>query len=131
MFLDAVDAKDEAEARTLAREGRRLMRERQARWFVGDDAYFVEAEDIWLTFEGAGQWTAYQWLIHPRGGARPPAEVMARFKKGPWSQTEGFAIVMALDRIAGPRWKRHAFGDGAQPQRHRGHRGERRESLIR
>jgi hypothetical protein len=54
MFLDAVDAKDDAEARTLAREGRRLMRERQARWFVGDDAYFVEAEDIWLTFEGAG-----------------------------------------------------------------------------
>lgn len=53
-------------------------------------------------------------MIHPRGGARPPAEVLARFQKGPWSQTEGFAIVIALDRIAGPRWKRHAFGDGAQ-----------------
>lgn len=115
LFLDAAAAEDDREARTLAREGRRLMRERQARWLVGDDAYFVEAEDIWLTFEGAGQWTGYQWLIHPRGGAQPPAEVMARFTRGRWwSQTEGFAVVMALDRIVGPSWKRHAFGDGAR-----------------
>ena len=115
LFLEAVAAKDAVEARTLAREARRRMRERQARWYTGADAYFVEAEDIWLTFEGAGQWTGYQWLIHPRGGAQPPADVMARFSKGRrWSQTEGFALVMALDRIVGPRWKRHAFGDGAQ-----------------
>jgi hypothetical protein len=113
LFLDAAAAKDASDARRLAREGRRLLRERQARWQVGDDAYFVEAEDIWLTFEGAGQWSAYQWLIDPRGGAQPPAEVMARFTRGRWwSQTEGFAVAMALDRIAGPSWKRHAYGDG-------------------
>lgn len=115
LFLEAAAATDDAEARRLAGEARRLMRERQARWLVGDDAYFVEAEDIWLTFEGAGQWTGYQWLIHPRGGAQPPAEVEARFAKGRWwSQTEGFAVVMALDRLIGPRWKRHAYGDGAR-----------------
>ncbi|HYI09420.1 MAG TPA: hypothetical protein VEK57_10150 [Thermoanaerobaculia bacterium] len=115
LFVEAAAAKEDAEARRLAREARRLMRERQARWVVGDDAYLVEAEDIWLTFEGAGQWTGYQWLVHPRGGAQPPAEVLARFTSGrQWSQTEGFAVVMALDRIAGPRWKRHAFGDGAR-----------------
>ncbi|MHB0972484.1 MAG: hypothetical protein ACYC7A_22600 [Thermoanaerobaculia bacterium] len=88
------------------------MRERQARWLVGPDAYFVEAEDIWLTFEGAGQWVAHQWLVHPRSGAQPPDEVLARFTKDRhWSQTEGFAVVMALDRIAGPGWKKHAFGE--------------------
>lgn len=115
LFLDAAAAKDDAQARKLAREARRLMRERQARWVTGDDAYLVEAEDIWLTFEGAGQWTGYQWLIHPRGGAQSPPEVMPRYAKGRrWSQTEGFALVMALDRIAGPDWKRHAFGDGAK-----------------
>jgi hypothetical protein len=113
LFLDAVAAADDAEARSLAREGRRLMLARQARFEVGDDAYFAEAEDIWLTFEGSGQWAGYQWLVHPNGGGRPQAEVMARFSKGRhWSQTEGFAVVMALDRIAGPGWKRHAFGDG-------------------
>jgi hypothetical protein len=91
------------------------MRARQARWLVGDDAYFVEAESIWLTFEGAGQWAAYQWMVHPQGGAVPPAEAMPRFTRGRWwSQTAGFAIVLALDRLVGPGWKRHAFGDGAQ-----------------
>ncbi len=115
LFLDAAASKDDVEARTLARKARRLMLERQSHWLVGDDAYFVEAEDIWLTFEGAGQWTAYQWLVHPRGGAQPPAEVMARFSRDRhWSQAEGFAVVMALDRLIGPRWKRHAFGDGAR-----------------
>lgn len=115
LFLDAAAATDAAQARKLAREARRLMRERQARWVTGDDAYLVEAEDIWLTFEGAGQWTGYQWLIHPRGGDQPPAEVLPRYAKGRrWSQIEGFALVMALDRIAGPDWKRHAFGDGAK-----------------
>lgn len=115
LFLDAAAAQDDVEAKRLAREARRLMRERQARWIVGDDAYLAEAEDIWLTFEGAGQWVGYQWLIHPRGGAQPPAEVVARFTRGRhWSQTEGFALVLALDRIVGPSWKRHAFGDGAR-----------------
>lgn len=115
LFIDAATAEEISEARKLAREGLRLLRERQARWFVGDDAYLVEAEDIWLTFEGAGQWVGYQWLVHPRGAAQPAAETMARYASGrQWSQTEGFAIVMALDRLAGPAWKRHAFGDGAR-----------------
>lgn len=115
LFLAAAASNDDAEAKRLAREGLRLMRERQVHWLVGEDAYLVEAEDIWLTFEGAGQWVAYQWLIHPRGGGLQPAEVMPRFTGSRWwSQMEGFAVVMALDRIAGPGWMRHAFGDGAQ-----------------
>lgn len=115
LFLEAAAAEDSSEARRLAREARQLMRARAERWLVGDDAYFIEAENIWLTFEGAGQWVAYQWMVNPLGGARPSAEVMARFSGGRWwSQTEGFALVLALDRIAGPGWKRHAFGDGAR-----------------
>jgi hypothetical protein len=38
---------------------------------------------------------------------------MARFLRGRhWSQTEGFALVMALERLTGPTWKQHAYGDG-------------------
>ena len=100
-------------ARTSRSSGRTVRA--SARWSVGDDAYFVEAEDLWLTFEGAGQWAGYQWSIHPQGGAQAPAEVLPRFTHGHWwSQTEGFAVVLALDRIVGPAWKRHAFGDGAE-----------------
>ena len=113
LFLQAVAATDDSEAKLLAYEARELMRERQARWLVGDDAYFVEAEDIFLTLEGSGQWVGYQWLIHPDGGAQPVAEVKPRFARDrSWSQMEGFALVLALERIVGPAWKRHAFGDG-------------------
>lgn len=113
LFLAAAAAVDDQEARSLAREARRLMRARQTKWFTADDAYLAEAEDIWLTFEGAGQWTGFRWRTHPEGGAQPVAEALARFTRGKrWSQTEGFALVLALDRLAGPGWKRHAFGDG-------------------
>ena len=115
LFLQAAAAEDDATARSLAGQARALMLERKQRWFTGADEYLAEAEDIWLTFEGAGQWTGYQWLVHPQGGAQPAAEVMAKFTRGRfWSQTEGFAVVMALDRLIGPRWKQHAFGDGAR-----------------
>jgi hypothetical protein len=108
LFMEAAEADD-------ATEARRLMTDRKERWLTGDDTYLIEAEDIWLTFEGSGQWVAYRWMVDPRGGASPAADVTARYLRGRhWSQTEGFALVMALDRIAGPGWKRHAFGDGAR-----------------
>lgn len=114
-FLQAAAQEDDGEARLLVYEGREMMQERAARWFVGEDAYLAEAEDLWLTFEGAGQWVGYQWLIHPQGGGKEPEDVLPTFARDPsWVQGQGFALVMALDRIAGPDWKRHAFGDGAQ-----------------
>lgn len=70
LFLAAAAAEDGAAAVALARQARLIMIERQERWFVGDDRYLAEAEDIWLTFEGAGQWTGYQWLIHPQSSSR-------------------------------------------------------------
>jgi hypothetical protein len=113
LFLESAAETNAVKARALARQARQMMLARQARWQVGPDAYWVEAEDIWLTFEGAGQWVAYQWMKDPRGGATPAEEVYAKFTGGKWwSQTEGFALVMALDRIVGPSWKQHAFGDG-------------------
>ncbi|HEX6886002.1 MAG TPA: hypothetical protein VF530_21690 [Planctomycetota bacterium] len=113
LFLRAAAAGDELEARLLAYEARELMRARAARWFVGADAYLAEAEDLWLTFEGSGQWTGYKWLVHPEGGAQPVADVHRSFARdGQWSQAEGFAVVMALERLVGPAWRRHAFGDG-------------------
>jgi hypothetical protein len=115
LFLKAAAERDDVEARFLAFEARELMRERQARWLVGDDAYLAEAEDIFLTFEGSGQWAAYQWMVHAKGGAQDPADVIPRYARdGEWSQAAGFGVVMALDRIVGPAWKKHAFGDGAR-----------------
>jgi hypothetical protein len=114
LFFQAVAAPDQSSARRLAREARELMRARQARWYTGADAYLAEAEDIWLTFEGSGQWVGYQWAIHPAGGGAEVDVAMPNFARRSrwWSQNEGLGLAMALDSIAIMDWKRHAFGDG-------------------
>jgi hypothetical protein len=110
LLLDAARSQDRKQAVRLASEARRLMRARQARWFK--DGYLAPAEDIWLTMEGSAQWAGYQWLV--RRGGYPPAVAEAGFgtRGKKWTQKEGFALFMALDRLTGGSWKRHAFGDG-------------------
>jgi hypothetical protein len=116
LLLAASRAADRTEARRLATQARDAMRARQRRWFPESEGYLPQAEDIWLTMEGSAQWAAYQWLVDPRGGAISPDLALTAFgKRGKWwSQTHGFALFMALDRLVGSEWKRHAFGDGAK-----------------
>ena len=86
------------------------MRARYARWFTGRDAYRAEAEPLWLTMEGSAQWVAYQWEVDPRGGKVRASDVRSGFVNDKWwSQREGFAAFMALDRLSGAAWKRQAF----------------------
>jgi hypothetical protein len=116
LFFQAAAADDDAIALRLAREARSLMRARHQRFFTGEDDYLAEAEDIWLTMEGSGQWAGYKWAVNSKGGGMQAADVMTEYVRGGgwWSQSEGFALAMAVDRIVGPGWKRHAFGDGAR-----------------
>ncbi|HZF41964.1 MAG TPA: hypothetical protein VEZ48_00975 [Sphingomonadaceae bacterium] len=58
LLFAAAAAGDLKEVRKLAREARTMMLSRRDRWFRGKDAYLREAEDIWLTMEGSGQWLA-------------------------------------------------------------------------
>lgn len=116
LLLAAATARDRPSALRMAREARALMRARQDKFYPEKDAYLREAEDIWLSLEGSAQWAGYQWVIRPDGGAVPASVAFLAFgKRGKWwSQEEGFALFMALDRLAGDKWKRHAFGDGAK-----------------
>ena len=114
LLFEAVAAPDQTAARRLAREALEMMRARQARWFVGPDAHLAEAENIWLTFEGSGQWVAYQWIVHPSGGGVDVPVATANFaRRGRWwSQKEGIALALVLDRFGGNEWRRHALADG-------------------
>jgi hypothetical protein len=110
LLLDASKAKSRRSAAILVRSARNLMTARYARWFGGKDAYMAEAEPIWLTFEGAGQWTGYQWLVDPKGAGLQAAKVWPGFATDKhWTQGEGFAAFMALERLTGTAWKRQAF----------------------
>lgn len=113
LLIEASQAKSRARAATLVRSARQLMKARYARWFTGKDAYHAQAEPIWLTLEGSGQWIAYRWLIDPKGAGVPSADVRPGLIADHWwSQREGFAAFMALERLTGSKWKRQAFQEG-------------------
>ena len=117
LFFAAAHAVDLTQARRLARAARTMMTEREARYFVGDQAYQKRAEDLWLTMEGSAQWAGYRWLQLPAakdGGGFDRQTAMAGFgKRGrSWTQLLGLAIALTVERIGPAGWRRHIFGDG-------------------
>ena len=112
LLFQAAAAPDQATARRLAGEARDMMRARRARWFTGADAYLADAEDVWLSFEGTGQWLGYQWLVHPSGGGAETEAALAHFaRRGRWwSQKEGAALALVVGRLATFEWMPDAFG---------------------
>lgn len=116
LLLAAAAAGERADAVRLATEARSLAQARHQRWFTGELDYLREAEDVWLTMEGSGQWLGYQWLIAPIGGSLAPSVAAQGFglRGRSWSQRQGFALFAALDRLTSTEWKRRLFGDGGQ-----------------
>jgi hypothetical protein len=116
LLFAAADASDDKTARALMREARALMAARHDRSFVGEDRCLGEAEDLWLTLEGTGQWVGYEWLLHPEGAGATPADAMSGVGRRSrwWSQNLGLARIRALHRLDGGGWKRHAFVNGEQ-----------------
>ena len=100
------------EARALANEALAMMRRRHARWFTGDKAVFAILDDLFLSMEGAAQWSAAAWLAHPRGGGleRPAVVTKMRGKRRWWSQDEGFTLFLVVDRLL-PGWPRLVFAE--------------------
>jgi hypothetical protein len=115
LLFDASQAKTHAEAARLVRSALDLMSLRQTRWYKGKDAYLAQAEPVWLTLEGSGQWLAYTWEVDARGGGVASADVLPGFVNDKWwSQREGFSAFMALQRLTGSAWKRQAFHEGGK-----------------
>ena len=113
LLFAASNARSRAQAARLVRSALAMMKARQARWYRGKDAYLAQAEPVWLTLEGSGQWLAYSWEVDPRGGRVRAADVLPGFVNDRWwSQREGFAAFMALQRLTGTAWKRQAFHEG-------------------
>ena len=102
---------DAATARGLARQALQLIEARQRRWFVGEDSRWKAYDDIFLTMEGFGQWAGYAWLSDPQGGAMAASEAEAKMRGSRrwWSQEQGLALFLVIDRFV-PNWAEQAFG---------------------
>lgn len=109
LLFAAAGAPSNGEARELAARALDLMRARHARWFAGDKAGFAPLDDVFLTMEGMGQWLIYRHFL---AAGRPAAEVLPAVRRGgrQWSQDEGLALILVLDRLL-PRWQARAFRD--------------------
>jgi len=115
LLFAASKAGTPAESKRLVRSALGLMKARQERWYTGKDAYLAQSEPLWLTLEGSGQWLAYTWEVDPHGGRVRSSDVLPGFLNDRWwSQREGFAAFMALQRLTGSSWKREAFHDGTK-----------------
>jgi hypothetical protein len=110
LLFRAAAAADAGEAKRLAREALAGMQARRARWFTGDDARYADLEDAFLTLEGVGNFAALSWLADPAGGGIAPERALASFRRGGrfWSQDEGLAIFLVVDRLV-PGWQARAF----------------------
>ncbi len=108
LFAAAAAPTDE-EARVLAGKALGLMRERRTRWFTGDNAGFIEMDDVFLTMEGMGQWLIYRYFLEQ---GYSPEEVLPAVRRNGrwWSQDEGLGLMLTVDRLL-PGWQQRAFRD--------------------
>lgn len=96
------------------KNGFNLMAQRQGRYFKDKYLSLKEIDHFFLTMEGLGQYSMYLWLIHPKGGnikKETAIEGVRRTKKW-WSQDEGFALFLILDKSANTStWAKDMFGN--------------------
>ncbi len=113
LLMQAAQATTDSDARRLARQARDMLKNRYQTWMIGDAEKYRAIDDVWLTMEGSGQWLGYSWLSSANGGRLTKAEAIDAFGlRGKWwSQKLGFALFMALDRLA-DNWQADAFGNG-------------------
>jgi hypothetical protein len=111
LLWEAAAAPTIKDARALTRRALRVIDSRRARYFKGKDAVYAEAEDLFLTLEGTGQYALYRWLTDPKGGAMDKTDALAFARRDGkhWSQDEGLAIYLVLDRLW-VDWQPTTFG---------------------
>jgi hypothetical protein len=111
LLFESASAPSRAAAVIAARRALALMEQRRARFLRGANAIYADAEDVFLSMEGSGQWAAYLWLIDPQGGAMRPEDAVPFLRRGGrrWSQDEGLALLLVLSRLD-PRAPRELFG---------------------
>lgn len=106
--------KNNALEKNSVKEGLSLMKQRQNKYFKGKYQHLTEIDNFFLTMEGLGQYSMFLWLKHPKGGNINREVAIEGVRRGGkwWSQDEGFALFLILDKLTMPKnWARDMFGD--------------------
>lgn len=106
-LYDAVAEADLNRSIALASEAVSIAQRRRERFFVGSDELYSELEGLFLNMEGLAEWVRFK--SHQTDPAWPntDADILAflRGQENSWSQDEGLALALLLDRMV-PDWKR-------------------------
>ena len=80
--------------------------------FTGKRRFYRAFDDIFLTMEGMGQWLAYRHYMSARGGSLDAETALREVRRdgSQWSQDEGLALMLLVDRLL-PNWQARAFRD--------------------
>lgn len=118
LLFRAALATDEGAARTLARHGLGLLAARREHCFGAQGELYERLEDLFLNLEGLAVWSHFQLALHDPAVAFLPEhegagaqELIAALQaktKGYWTQDEGFALYLLLDRLV-PDWRREVL----------------------
>lgn len=112
-FYQAAFAEEMDSTKQLIEKGLQMFKERQTVYLSGDKKMLKELDKAFLSMEGVGQYAMVSWLTHPKGGNLPFELAVEGSRRGRhwWSQEEGLALLLALDKIANPDWSDDLFGD--------------------
>lgn len=106
LLFRAASARSDSEARALACEALDSLRARRERHFRGLNQRWALVDEISLTTEGLGQWVSYKWLTSAR--SLHPSLVLAKLRSRYWSQEQGLATFLTIDRLV-PGWQKRLF----------------------
>ena len=90
------------------------MQLRHNRYFRDSLSHYPSIDRFFLTMEGIGQYSMYAWLTHPKGAGLPKERAIAGVRRGKkqWSQDEGFALFLIMERLAPVKtWSSQMFGN--------------------
>jgi hypothetical protein len=111
LFQQAALVKDKNERVKLAKEALQLLKRRQIKCLEKDGRNIAKMDDVFLTLEGIGEYTAFSWLTHPKGANFSVEKVLKARKTGWWSQEQGLDIILLLSRFIKPKqFAKYMFG---------------------
>ncbi len=99
---------------TALKHGLVLMEQRWQQYLHRKQAHLPVLDQFFLTMEGVGQYSMYSWLVHPKGANLDRLTAMNGVRRGKkwWSQEEGLAMFLALERLETAKvWGQKMFGD--------------------
>jgi hypothetical protein len=107
LLYGAVAEADPNHSITLVAEAISIAQKRREGYFTGNDEVYSELEGLFLNMEGVAEWVRFK--SHQADPAWPDADAdIIAFLRGQgnsWSQDQGLALVLLLDRMV-PDWKR-------------------------